>query len=140
MNREVKMYNRQLVKNKHHISIAKCCLSCVHMSYKTAIKRYCRVGCGEINGAGYCAAYRMKDIYHDVGKNPNGGVHTKHYLTWILDRRIEEADNKLVPVGIDVPDGLVNVPETGTLRTQSVVQFVSQLVAPTVIECNDVQL
>lgn len=102
MNREVKMYNRQLVKNKHHISIVKCCLSCVHMSYKTAVKRYCRVGCGEVNGAGYCAAYRMKDIYHDVGKNSKGGVHTKHYLTWILDRRIEEAEMKMVPVGIDI--------------------------------------
>lgn len=96
------MYCRQLVKNNHNIDIVKSCLSCVHMSYKTAQQRYCRVGCGEVNGAGYCAAYRMKEIYYDIGKDHNGGVHTRHYLMWILDRRIEEAKAHLKPVGIDV--------------------------------------
>lgn len=102
MNKDVKMYTRQIVKNKNYVRIVKCCLSCMHMYYERADVRACRVGCGRVNGAGYCAAYRMKEKLEKLGRDNPGGIHTRHYLMWVLDKRSEEKRLKVKAAPLDV--------------------------------------
>ena len=93
----IHFYQRQIVKNEHGIRIVKCCLSCAHVAYDSGDMRLCRVGCGHVNGASYCPAYKMHSRYIKVGKTQPGGIHTLHWLNWLMERRFLEQKANLKP-------------------------------------------
>ena len=98
---KINFYPRQIVKNEHGVEIAKCCLSCAHVAYDSGDMRVCRVGCGHVNGASYCPAYKMHSRYIKVGKTQLGGIHKPHWLKWLMERRFMEQKARLKPRAVE---------------------------------------